>query len=527
MAAAALPAALPLAVVSAGFWGPDADTLAHLRAHVLPRVAGNTALLVAGVVAGAGTLGTALAWLVAVFEFPGRRLFSWALLLPMAIPGYVMAFVYIGLFDYAGPVQSALRAWLGGGMMLPPIRSAGGVILVMTLTLYPYVYLIARTAFLTQGRRALEVGRSLGLSPARGFVRVALPMARPWLVGGMLLVAMETLADFGTVAAFNYDTFTTAIYQAWFAMFSLDAALHLAAFLVLPVLAALIAERRLRGGARYTSADVDATRLPLSGARAWLAAAGAGAVLAVAFLLPFGQLLAWSAQELAAADTRFFAAAGNSLLLAATAAVLIAALATLLSYAHRLRPGAAGAALTRLATLGYALPGPVLAVGVFVPLAALSNYLTPWLPTGSGPLALQTTLAALLLAYTARFLAVAHTPVDAGMQRITPSLDAAAAGLGVTDLRRLARIHLPMLRTGLLTGATLVFVDVMKEMPITLMTRPYGWDTLATRIYEFTAEGQWRRAALPGVALVLAGLLPVILLTLRTDRTGLEPPHAS
>lgn len=517
MAAVAVPAALPLAAVAAGFWGADADTLAHLQAHVLPRVAANTALLVVGVATGAGVLGTGLAWLVAVFDFPGRRLFSWALLLPMAIPGYVMAFVYIGLLDYAGPVQSALRGWFGGGAMLPPIRSAGGVVLVMILTLYPYVYLIARNAFLTQGRRALEVGRSLGLSPTRGFFHVALPMARPWLAGGVLLVAMETLADFGTVAAFNYDTFTTAIYQAWFAMFSLDAALHLAAFLVLPVLAIVIAERRLRGGARYAPADAPGARLPLSPGRGWLAAAVAGAVLAVAFALPFAQLLAWSVRELAAVDARFLRAAGNSVFLAGTAAALIVALAVLLSYAHRLRPGAAGAALARVATLGYALPGPVLAVGMFVPLALLSNHLTGWLPASWGPVALQTTLVTLLLAYAARFLAVAHTPVDASMQRITPSLDDAAAGLGVTGLRRLARIHLPMLKTGLLTGATLVFVDVMKEMPITLMTRPYGWDTLATRIYEFTAEGQWQRAALPGVALVLAGLLPVALLTLRAE----------
>lgn len=518
MAVIALPAVLPLAAVATGFWGPDGDVVAHLREHVLPRVAVNTAILVTGVVVGAGLLGTSLAWLVAVFDFPGRRLFSWALLLPMAVPGYVMAFVYIGLLDYAGPVQSALRDWLGEGAALPPIRSTGGVIAVMTLTLYPYVYLIARNAFLTQGRRALEVGRSLGLSPARGFLRVALPMARPWLAGGLLLVAMETLADFGTVAAFNYDTFTTAIYQAWFAMFSLDAALHLAAFLILPVLAVVALERRLRGGARYTPTDARAGLLRLPGLRGWLAAAAAGGVLTVAFLLPFAQLLVWSLPSLAAVDVRFLEATGNSLFLAASGAVLIVAMALLLSYAHRLRPGAAGATLARVATLGYALPGPVLAVGVFVPLALLSNRLTGWLPADWGTISLQTTLATLLLAYAARFLAVGHTPVDASMQRITPSLDDAAASLGVTGLRRLARIHLPMLKTGLLTGATLVFVDVMKEMPITLMTRPYGWDTLATRVYEFTAEGQWERAALPGVALVLAGLLPVALLTLRADR---------
>lgn len=511
---------LPVGAVIGGFLDADPEVLAHLREHVLPRVTRNTALLVAGVVSAATVLGTSLAWLVAVHDFPGRRVFAWALLLPMAVPGYVMAVAYIGLLDYAGPLQSWLRESMGVAVPLPPIRSGGGVAAVMTLTLYPYVYLITRTAFVTMGRRALEVGQSLGLSRGRGFLRVALPMARPWIVGGALLVAMETMADFGTVAAFNYDTFTTAIYQAWFGMFSVHAAMYLAAFLLLPVAAVVLLEWRLRGAARYEiTGPARNRRLRLGGRRAWLASSACALVLAVAFAVPFAQLLYWAAGTLdPGALGRLAPAAVNSLALSATAAATVTVLALLLSYARRLCPGPFAGVAARFAVMGYALPGPVLAVGVFVPLAWLSGVLAGWWPAGAGRLTLHTGLTALLLGYTARFLAVAHAPVDANMQRITPRLDDAATSLGATGFRRLIRVHLPMLGGGLFTGAALVFVDVIKEMPITLMIRPHGWETLAVRIYQFTAEGQWQLAAVPGVALVAAGLVPVILLTRRAER---------
>lgn len=515
-----LPALLPIVAISIGAFNADDALLAHMRDYVLPRVTLNTLLLTLGVTVLASALGTALAWLVAIYEFPGRRIFSWALLLPMAVPGYVMAFVFIGLFEYAGPIQTALRNTFGTAAQLPAIRSRGGVMLVMTLTLYPYVYLIARNAFLTQGRQALEVGQSLGLSKWRAFWRVALPLARPWVAGAALLVAMETLADFGTVAAFNYDTFTTAIYQAWFSLFSIQSAMQLACLLVLFALALLLAEQALRGRARYhSSASRPAPRIATAGWAAWAACSACAGVFALAFLLPFIQLLIWASASLAVElDTSYVDAITNSLLLASGAALLITAFGVLLSYARRLRSDWPSRALARIATMGYALPGPVLAVGLFVPLAAFSNQLTTWLPASFGTITLQSTLLTLMLAYAARFLAVAHTPVQANMQRITPSLDDAASGMGLTGLHVLTRLHLPLLKGGLFTAATLVFVDVMKEMPITLMTRPYGWDTLAVQIYELTAEGRWQRAALPGVMLVLVGLVPVALLTLRTEQ---------
>ena len=518
----ALPTLVPIIAVFGGAFNADPELLQHLQQYVLPRVALNTFLLVVGVTVLAGSLGTALAWLIAVYDFPGRRYLSWALLLPMAVPGYVMAFVFIGLFEFAGPAQTLLREIFGSSLRVPSIRSTGGVILVMSLTLYPYVYLIARNAFLTQGRQALEVGLSLGLSRRRAFLRVALPLARPWIAGGVLLVAMETLADFGTVAAFNYDTFTTAIYQAWFSLFSIGSAMQLASLLIILALLLLLTEQALRGRARYTSkASTTPPRIRLRGAHALMASIGASSVFALAFVLPFTQLLIWAVQSISIElNVSYIQATLNSLMLAAGAAGLITAMGLLLSYTRRRRLDLAGRAMARLATIGYALPGPVLAIGIFVPLASLSNTLTAWLPQGSGVITLQTTLLTLMLAYAARFLAVGHTPVQANMQRLTPTLDDAATGMGVTGWRLLTRLHLPLLRGGLFTAATLVFVDVMKEMPITLMTRPYGWDTLAVQIFELTAEGQWQRAALPGVVLVAAGLVPVILLTRRGEKSG-------
>lgn len=514
----ALPAGLPIVIVLLHFGSAEPGVLAHLNGQVLPRVLGNTLWLVAGVAIGAGLLGTAAAWLVAVYDFPGRGLFAWALLLPMAVPGYVMAFVAIGLLDYAGPVQSALRAWLGPQAGLPPIRSYGGVVLVMSLVLYPYVYLIARNAFATQGRRALEVGASLGLGAFASFRKVALPLARPWIAGGVLLVAMETLADFGTVSAFNYDTFTTAIYQSWFGLFSLGGAMHLAAMLVAIVALLVLAEQALRGRARYNvgRSPQPLKRLRLRGGAALCACAALSLLLIVAFVLPVAQLAFWAVGELGELSMpRLTEAAGNTVMLAAAAALLIVVLAGLLGFARRMQGGFAMRLSTRLATLGYALPGPVLAVGIFTPLAGLSA----WAGAGlNWSLSLQTTLFALLLAYAGRFLTVAHAPVEANLQRITRAMEEASTSLGIGGWRMFGRVHLPLLRGGLAAGATLVFVDVMKEMPITLMMRPYGWDTLAVRIYEFTAEGRWEQAALPAVLLVITGFLPVALLTLRGEK---------
>jgi len=519
--AVALLVLVPLLVLAAAWLAPDTAVWSQLAATVLPRLVRNTIVLIVAVGAGVTVLGVSLAWLTAMCEFPGRRIFEWALMLPLAIPAYVLAFVAIGLLDFSGPVQQALRHWFGPGAGLWPIRSEGGVVAIMVLAFYPYVYLLARSAFLNQGRAALETGRVCGLGPWAAFARVTLPMARPAVASGVALALMETLADFGTVAVFNYDTFTTAIYKAWFSYFSLAAAAQLATVLLAFIALALFTERRARGDARYyvTLKAARDTRYRLRRAQAWMACAFAALVLTLAFLVPVGQL-AWWAVEVAAEelDARYLGFLWNTLALGALAAAATTLAALLLAYTLRLRPDRFIRGAVRLATLGYALPGSVLAVGImvsFVWIDARLNVLGGWFGLPPGQL-LTGSLLALLLAYAVRFMAVAFGPVDAAFERIRPSILQVARCLGAGNLEILRRLSIPMLRTGLVSAGLLVFVEVMKEMPATLLLRPFGWSTLATRIFELTSEGEWQRAALPALTLVLAGLLPVMLLVRRS-----------
>jgi iron(III) transport system permease protein len=516
--AAAVLTAAPLAVVFSAFAIPADDVWRHFAETILGEIVFNTLALAAGVGIGCTIFGAGLAWLTAVCEFPGRRFFSWALLLPLAMPAYVMAFIAIGLLDFAGPVQSALRELTGSPLHgLPQIRSRGGVIAVMTLALYPYVYLLARNAFATQGRTMLEAGRVLGLSAIAAFFRVALPMARPWIAAGVALVLMETLADFGTVAAFNYDTLTTAVYKAWYGLFSLPAASQLASLLVVIAFVALAVEQATRRNMRFTHAHGSGAneRMRLSGWHAWLASTACALVFAAGFAVPVLQLALWIARSGFDIDARYLASLWRSLALAGLAALSVCALAVLLGYAGRRDRSAAARAAIRIATLGYAVPGAVLAVGIFSLLARVDASLSSWLGAihgmQSGAL-LQGSVAAMIAAYVIRFLAVGFAPVDSALNRITRNMEEAAVSLGHTGWKLLSQLHLPLLRGGLSIGAILVFVDVMKEMPITLMTRPFGWDTLAVRIFELTSEGQWQQAALPSLALVAAGILPVIQL---------------
>ncbi|MEG3191856.1 ABC transporter permease [Lysobacter sp. D1-1-M9] len=510
--ALSLPSLVPLLATLGSLTRPDAATLAHLTDYVLPHVGGNTLWLLLGVGIGTSVLGTALAALIALCEFPGRRAFAWLLVLPLALPGYVLAVVFIDLLDYAGPVASWLRDV--GAPALPEIRSRGGLIAVMTLALYPYVYLVAREAFASQGARALEAARALGMGPWRAFARASLPMARPWIAGGTLLVLMETMADFGTVAAFNYDTFTTAIYKAWFALFSTDTALQIAAVMLLVVMALVAIEATTRKRRSFAAlGHRNPLRMPL-GRRAWLATGFCTLVLALALLLPLSRLL-WNAlAHLADLDARYLQTVTNALTLASIAALLVTAAAFVIAMAARERPGLATTATARLATFGYGLPGALLAIGLYVPVAQFSTWLAD---THGWDLVLEGGLLLLLVAYGIRFMAVAHAPVSGGLLRIKPSLLEATRGLGVTGTRQLRLVHWPLLRGSFATAALLVFVDVMKEMPITLMMRPFGWDTLATRVFELTNEGEYARAALPALAIVLAGVVPVILLTRHTS----------
>lgn len=518
-----VPTLVPLLVIASAFLTPDTSTWTHLSTYVLPRVVINTAWLTVGTAITTFLLGTSLAWLTAVHDFPGHRFFAWSLMLPVSVPGYVLAFVFLGIFDYAGPLQTGLRNFLGNDFTLPQLSSRVGIILVLGLALYPYVYLLSRGAFLTQGARALEVGQSLGLSRAQSFWRVALPLARPWIAGGVMLVVMESMADFGTVSVFNYDTFTTAIYKTWFGLFSIAGALQLASVLLLFVLIAVIVERRLRARAQYVALEVraESPRIRLKGASRWLAMFYCGAILTIGFLVPAVQLLAWSLSVFPIdLDGRYFAFVTHSLTLGVIGAALTISLSVLLAYSARNNSSPSTRFAVRVGTLGYALPGTILAVGFFVPVAALNNLLqqvVDALTTGGAVLALQNTIVVMLLAYGVRFLAVAYTPVESHMQRLASTVDDASRGLGIYGFQMLRRVHWPVIRSGCLIGAILVFVDIMKEMPITLMTRPFGWDTLAVRIFELTSEGEWQRAALPSLAIVLTGLVPVALLVKFSD----------
>ncbi len=516
---------IPVGTVILSFLTPAGDVWQHLVETILPRLLINTFWLTLGVAVGSALLGVSLAWFTAVCEFPGRKIFSWGLLLPLAIPAYVMAFVILGLFDFTGPVQTSLRSWLGPELFwFPNVRGRLGVIIVMTLAFYPYVYLLARNAFLTQGKRSLEAAQSLGLNRTKGLFKVALPMARPWIVSGVMLVLMETLADFGTVAVFNYDTFTTAIYKAWFSMFSLSAASQLASLLIVIVFVLIVMEQQFRSRMRYaeTKQSSRIPRISLTGWRAWAVAGFALATLFFAFLLPITQLIIWATDTFVEEFNQLYLGfLWHSLMLSGLAALLTCSVAVLVVYSARRHTDAVTRVAVRIATIGYALPGVVLAVGIFVPLAWLDNWLSEMamqlfhIETGH---LIQGTLAIMLIAYMIRFLAVGHNPIDSAMQRITFSIDEASMGLGLNGWNMLKRVHLPILKGGIFTAVTLVFVDVMKEMPITLMTRPFGWDTLAVRIFEMTSEGEWEQAALPAVALVLAGLIPIVLLTRQVEK---------
>lgn len=509
--------AVPIVAVLSSLASPRLEVWAHLWRTQLGELIGNTLLLLAGVGAGTMIVGTALAGLVVGFRFPGRTLFEWALMLPLAVPAYVIGFAFLGLFDYAGPVQTALRDWLGEGVRLPELRSYGGVVLMMTLVFYPYVYLLARAAFREQGAATLETARSLGRTRLRAFLEVVLPMARPSLVAGVSLAMMEALADFGTVATFGYRTLTEAIYRVWLGMFDRAAATQLASLLLLFAFLLIGLERALRGRARFVQSHrrgPGVEPVALHGWRARSATAACSVVLGLAFVLPVGQLLVWARGALDTGGLEFPSLLANTLFLAGITAVVTCVLAIGLSYAARLHPSGGVRVATQFASMGYALPGSVIAVGVLTPLAVVDHALVRGLEWALGrPLGLVLTgsAAALLFAYVVRFLAVSFHTLDASLGKIPPSLDDAARSLGAGVGGTLRRIHLPLMRGGLLTALILVFVETMKEMPATLLLRPFGLNTLAVGVWERTSESLWAEAAVPALAIVAAGLLPVFL----------------
>lgn len=517
--ALALLLTMPIFTLLASFLTPAGEVWSHLWRTQLLELVSNTLLLLLGVGVGTLLVGTGLAWLVVYYRFPGRAVCEWALILPLAIPAYVIGFVFLGLWDFAGPFQSGLRGLLGGAFRLPNLRSYWGVTCMMTLVFYPYVYLLARAAFRAQGAATWETARSLGCSPGRAFLRVSLPMARPALVAGVALAMMETLADFGTVATFGYRTLTEAIYRVWYGMFDRPAATQLASSLLAFALLLLLVERRSRGRARFVEVYRRGAGITPTVLRGWRGAAALGVCLAVlgpGFLLPVAQLLWWSIQTWRAGTLApdFFAVLRHTWYLAGCATALACLCAVVLAYASRLVPTPGMRWSTQWASIGYALPGSVIAVGVLVPLAWLDHHLLPMvLPdvVRSRGLLLTGSAVGLVFAYLVRFLAVSLQTVEANLGKIPASLDDAARSLGATVGSVLRRVHLPLMRSGLYTALILVFVEVMKEMPATLLLRPFGLNTLAIEVWQRTSEAMWQEAAVPALAIVLAGILPVLL----------------
>ncbi|MGH7334120.1 MAG: ABC transporter permease [Candidatus Rokuibacteriota bacterium] len=509
---------VPIAAVLSSLAAPAVDVWSHLIRTQLLELIVNTILLLAGVGLGALGVGTTLAWLVVHYRFPGRGLFEWALVLPLAMPAYVVGFAFLGLLDFAGPLQTLLRNRFGPWLTIEP-RGYGGVVVAMTLVFYPYVYLLARSAFTEQGAATLETARSLGCTRGQAFRQITLPMARPALVAGTALAMMEALADFGTVATFGYRTLTEAIYRVWYGMFDRLAATQLASLLLLFALGLVVLERSLRGRARFSQSRRRGHGITLASLPGWWAVAAAvtcTVVLGVAFVLPVTQLLVWAGPLVLSWPPvpRFNAILLRTLALAAAAALLVAALAVVLAYARRLHPSTGVRLATQVAATGYALPGSVIAVGVLVPMAWLDHALVHQGERLFGyrlGLMLTGSVAGLLFAYAVRFVAVGFQTLDASLGRLPQSLDDAARSLGARVGGTLYRVHLPLLRRGLLTALILVFVETMKEMPATLLLRPFGLSTLATEVWERTSESLWAEAAVPALALVLAGLLPVFL----------------
>ena len=518
----ALLVMLPVAAVLASALGSGAGTWAHLAGTVLGRSVGNTALLLLGVACGVSTMGVLAAWLVTSFRFAGRRALEWALMLPLAMPAYVMAYAYTDWLQFSGPVQSALRAltgWQAREYWFPEVRSLGGAMVVLSLALYPYVYLIARAAFLDVSRSALEAARLAGRSPLECFRRVALPLARPAIVAGAALALMETLADFGTVSYFGLEVLTTAIFKAWLAMNDPAAAGQLSACLLGFVVVVVGVERANRGRAAYHGPRKPALPQPLRGWRSALACAACAAPVALGFLLPAGILVAHAATDPEAQPgTRLATLAGNSVAIAAATAAIGALLATAMAYAARVCRAPAVAVANRIAGLGYAIPGAVIAVGVLLPLGRVDNWLAAQLESLTGEragLVLTGSAAALVFAYLVRFLAVALQAMEAGLARVTPSMDDAARSLGQSPARALARVHAPLIAPSLATACLLLFVDVMKELPATLAMRPFDFDTLAVEAYNLARDERLAEAALPSLAIVAVALLPLVFVTRR------------
>lgn len=502
---------------------PEENVWSHLASTVLPYYLKNTFVLMLGVMLLTFLIGTGSALLIAMYEFPGKRFFSWALLLPFAVPAYVVAYVYTDLLEYAGPVQASLRhlfEWQNAqDYWFPEIRSMGGAIIMMSLALYPYVYMLARTAFMEQSMSLYQVSRSLGASPIGFFLRVSLPIARPAIAVGLALVLMETLNDFGTIDFFAVQTLTAGLYDTWLNMGNLGGAAQIAGVMVIVVVLLISLERYSRRRQKQFSTRNQGAPIPpkkLEGWQAGLAVIGALIPVLFGFLIPLIVLTQYAIRYFDVSWTQdFFEYAFNSFGLSATAAFLALIIGVLLSYSKRLNKHPFTDIAVRFASLGYAVPGAVLAIGIIIPFAWFDNQLDDWMRTHWGistGLLLSGSTFAILFAYLVRFMAVAAGSVESSLDKVTPSMDMASRSLGHSYMSTLLKVHLPIIQRGALTAMLVVFVDCMKELPATLILRPFNFETLATQVYQYASDELLEQSALSALVIVMVGLIPVLLL---------------
>ena len=526
----AILVAFPILVVLGSIFAQTGEIWSHLAATVLKQYITHSLMLMVGVGVGVSVLGVGTAWLVTMCRFPGHRWFEWALLLPLAAPAYLLAYTYTDWLDYYGPVQTGLRAFFGWQSVkdywFPDVRSVGGAIAMFSLTLYPYVYMLTRVAFLEQSECTLEASRSLGRGPWSSFYSVALPLARPAIMAGLSLALMETLNDFGTVQYFGVGTFTTGIYRTWFGMGERVAAAQLAAILMLFIFTLLVLERWSRQQARYyqgKNSGSTASAYTLSPSHSLLAWIACFLPILLGLVLPAGLLLHMTLTHLDdTLDKDFFSLSYNSLLLASLTAAIALIISLVLAYGSRLNRSRLVQSGVRLASMGYGVPGAVIAVGILIPVVRLDKGIAGLVKqiSGTNPgLLISGTIAALVFAYLVRFLAVSLGAVESGLTKIRPSLDDAARSLGCSPAQTLVRVHVPMMGSSLLTAIMLVFVDVMKELPATLVMRPFNFDTLAVRVYQYASDERLVEASAPAIMILLVGLIPVVLLSRQIARS--------
>ncbi|BAJ00750.1 ABC transporter permease [Shewanella violacea] len=514
---------LPLLAIIAQAFVPDEDVFGHLFNTVLPTYIANTILLMLGVCIFALLIATPAAWLVAKCQFPGRKMFQWALLLPLAMPAYVVAYVYTDLLDYAGPVQKMLRLWFDwqapGDYYFPEVRSLGGASVVLALVLFPYIYLLARTAFMEQSSSLQHASRVMGCGPWQSFWRLSLPMARPALAVGASLVAMETAADFATVSYFAVPTLTTAVYDTWLGYGSLSAAAKLSAIMLLVVFSMIGFERFARRKQQLfqkQSGPNESSVSKLTGINAGLATAYCSLLLLFSFLLPFAILLQYSWDYFDESwNAAFWQYSFNSLYIAAIVSVIAVFIGVLLIFIRRISPRASDILPSRLASTGYALPGTVLAIGILVPFTMLDfavNDLYEYFGQAGPGLVFTGSVFIIIFAFCIRFSAIAIGSVENSYKRISPSLDMAAITMGLKPKALLWRVHMPLLRKGIFAGLLLVFIECMKELPAALLLRPVGFENLATYVFQFVSDEQLEQGALAAIVIVLVGLVPLIYL---------------